>query len=83
MCGLVMVITKNLNGFNAQQQDIFASLLYISGGFRRRDGVGVTVIDNVGNFQLAKEACSVDSFLFTKEYEELNSMAYKNGMAMI
>lgn len=83
MCGLVMVITKNLNGFNAQQQDIFASLLYISGGFRGRDGVGVTVIDNVGNVQLAKEACSVDSFLFTKEYEELNSMAYKNGMAMI
>lgn len=83
MCGLVMLITKNVNGFSVQQQDVFASLLYISGGFRGRDGVGVTVIDSLGNVQLAKEACSVDHFLFTEEYSDLNSHAYKKGVAMI
>lgn len=83
MCGLVMVVNKTGNGFNTIQQNVFASLLYLSGGYRGRDGVGVTVIDTHGNVQLAKDACTVDNFLFTDEYVHLNSLAYKNGVAMI
>lgn len=83
MCGLTMVVTNNQNGFTKQQQDVFATLFYLAGGFRGRDGAGVTVIDNRGNVNIAKDAISVDQMLFTKEYGELDSKAYQNGWAMM
>lgn len=83
MCGLVMLVSKHNNGFSTPQQDIFSSLLYISGGFRGRDGAGVIVIDNLGNASMAKDATSVDAFITSDEYSVLNSLAYKKGRAMI
>lgn len=83
MCGLTMVVTNNRNGFNKQQQDVFSTLFYLAGGFRGRDGAGVTVIDNKGNVSIAKDAISVDRMLCTKEYDELDSKAYQNGWVMM
>lgn len=83
MCGLTMVINKYRNGFNRNQQDVFYSLLYLSGGFRGRDGTGVTVVDNIGNVKLAKDGTSVDSFVRTKEYDALDTYAFNKGWAMI
>lgn len=78
-----MVVTKNNNGFTVSQQNIFSSLLYISGGFRGRDGAGAVVIDNLGNVNLAKDAGPVDSFLNSEEFSALNSIAFRKGIAMI
>ncbi len=82
MCGLVMLVNKKKNGFSTTQQNVFASLLYLSGGFRGRDGAGAVVIDNIGNVKLAKAAVSVDHFLQTKEYAELDTAAFRTGWAM-
>lgn len=83
MCGLVLVINKRQNGFTLQQQSIFNTLLYLSGGFRGRDGTGVVSIDNIGNLKLAKAALPVDTFLTTTEMDELERHAFKSGWAMI
>lgn len=83
MCGLTLVINKNRNGFNQQQQQIFSALMYLSGGFRGRDGAGVAVVDNIGNVQMAKDASDVGAFLSTKEYAALDSHAFQKGWAMI
>lgn len=82
MCGLVMLVNKNKKGFNNTQQNVFASLLYLSGGFRGRDGAGAVVIDNIGNVKLAKAAVSVDHFLQTPEYAALDTAAFQTGWAM-
>jgi len=83
MCGLVMLVTKNKNGFSQPQQNIFNTLFYLSGGFRGQDGAGVFVVDNLGNVSLAKDALRVHNFLNTKEFTELESLAYKDGWAMV
>jgi len=83
MCGLTLLINKNRNGFNAQQQDVFSTLMYLSGGFRGRDGAGVVVVDNIGNVKLAKDAATVDEFIRTTEYDELDKYAFQKGWAMI
>jgi predicted glutamine amidotransferase len=82
MCGLVMLVNKHSNGFNKQQNDVFYSLLYLSGGFRGRDGTGVVVVDNLGNVELAKEASTVDKFTQSDEYGKLASTAFKSGWVM-
>ena len=83
MCGLTLVINKNKNGFNYKHQEIFASLMYLSGGYRGRDGAGVALIDNIGNVKMAKDGESVDNFLQTDEYKALDRQAFQNGWAMI
>src|SRR5438445_324333 len=83
MCGLVLVVTKHKNGFNQTQNNVFTTLLYLSGHFRGRDGVGVVSIDNIGNVKLAKEAYTVDEFIRTKEFSELDRDAFQKGWAMI
>lgn len=83
MCGLVMLITKSKNGFTQDQQSIFNSLFYLSGGFRGSDGAGAFVVDNVGNVKMAKDACVVHDFLRTKEYDKLETSAYRDGWAMV
>lgn len=83
MCGLTLVISKNTYGFTVQQQNVFASLMYLSGGYRGRDGAGVAVVDTIGNVKIAKDGESVDHFLHTGEFEELDRAAFKNGWAMI
>jgi predicted glutamine amidotransferase len=79
MCGLVGVINKRTGGFWKQQMDVFASLLYLSGGYRGRDGTGVVVVDNLGNVQLAKSQQTVPDFLATQEFDELTRRAFRNG----
>lgn len=83
MCGLTLVVNRYKNGFNQQQLDIFSSLMYLSGGFRGRDGAGVVVVDNLGNVKLAKDVGSVDNFQQEKEYHELDRAAFQNGWAMV
>ena len=83
MCGLVLVINKYRNGFNKIQQDVFSTLLYLSGGFRGRDGAGMAVIDNIGNVKMAKAGCAVDPFIQSKEYDGLDSYAFHKGWAMM
>lgn len=83
MCGLVMVVTKNKNGFSQVQQNIFNTLFYLSGGFRGADGAGAFVVDNSGNVMMAKEATRVHNFLGSKEYVELEGEAFRNGWAMV
>ena len=83
MCGLTLVITKAKNGFSQNQCQIFGTLLYLSGGFRGRDGAGITVVDNAGNVKIAKAAMSVDQIQDTKEYHELDTLAWNKGWAMI
>lgn len=83
MCGLAMVINKYKNGFSKPQQDVFSTLLYLSGGFRGRDGAGVAVIDNIGNVKMAKDGTAVDPFIQSKEYEELDNLAWSKGWAMM
>lgn len=83
MCGLTMVVNKNKNGFSQQQQDVFNTLFYLSGGYRGRDGAGVVIIDSVGNVKIAKQAGSVDLLQNTKEFAELDAYAFQNGWAMI
>jgi len=83
MCGLTLVINKYRNGFNKQQQDVFNTLMYLSGGFRGRDGAGVALIDNIGNVKIAKDGTSVDPFLQTKEFADLEKDAFHTGWAMI
>lgn len=83
MCGLTLVVNKYSNGFTDQQRDIFYSLLYLSGGFRGRDGAGVTLVDNIGNVKIAKSAQSVDGFIHTPEYKHLYETAFRTGWAMI
>jgi len=83
MCGLVLVVNKNRNGFNNQQHNVFSTLLYLSGGFRGRDGAGVVSVNNIGNVQLAKAALPVDTFLATKEYDKLQTDSFRNGWALM
>jgi len=83
MCGLTLVINKNRNGFNSQQQEIFSTLMYLSGGFRGRDGAGVALVDNIGNVKVAKDASTVDAFLLTKEYDEIDKHGFQKGWALI
>jgi hypothetical protein len=82
MCGLVLLVNKNKNGFSAEQRDVFGTLLYLSGHFRGRDGAGVVAIDNIGNVKLAKQASTVDRFFCTKEYQEVAQAAFARGWAM-
>jgi len=77
-----MLVNKNAFGFNKQQNDVFYALLYLSGGFRGRDGTGVVVVDNLGNVEMAKAALPVDAFAATNEFRDLNVTAFRTGWAM-
>ena len=82
MCGLVLVVNKNHYGFSKEQCEVFSTLLYMSGHFRGRDGTGVVVVDNLGNPSLAKANQTVDGFICTKEYDELDKKAFQKGWLM-
>lgn len=82
MCGLVGLISKNQMGFNRDQQEIFASLLFVD-MLRGADSTGVFVVDNSGNAVVAKDSLHSVDFIRTKEYDEINKRAFRNGMAMI
>lgn len=82
MCGLVMVVTKNQNGFNSKQQDVFDTLLFLD-TLRGEDSTGAFVVDNLGNVKLAKAADQAPVYMMTKEYKELSIQAFRTGWAMV
>lgn len=79
MCGLVMLITKHRNGLTHVQKNVVSTLLYLSGGFRGRDGAGVVAVDHIGNVKMAKAGCSVDPFMMSKEYNDTLDKAVRMG----
>jgi len=82
MCGLIAVISKSINGFSKEQQDLFNDLLYVD-ALRGMDSTGVFLIDNKGTMSLAKEASHAADFRRRKEYKDLLSKAFRNGSAMV
>jgi len=82
MCGLVLVVNKQRNGFNGDQQNIFRTLLWLD-TLRGDDSTGVALIDNIGNVDIAKDAIQGTDFIRTNEYTALHNQAWKDGWAMI
>lgn len=82
MCGLVGVISKNKMGFNRDQQDVFATLLFVD-LLRGMDSTGVFVVNTDGDAYVAKDAINSLDFIQTKEYDEAQKRAFSRGMAMI
>lgn len=83
MCGLVLLVNKNQNGFSSVQNEVFDTLLYLSGHFRGRDGAGVVAVDNIGNVMMAKAALTVDEMIRKQEYIDVAKSAWRNGWAMM
>lgn len=82
MCGLVGLISKNSFGFTRDQQEVFASLLFVD-LLRGSDSTGAFVVDNTGNVVVAKEVGHSLDFIRTDAYDTLNKRAFQNGAAMI
>jgi hypothetical protein len=82
MCGLVCVITKQQNGFNKEQQDVFELLLFID-TLRGEDSTGTFLVENNGNVHLAKDALNGANFIETNEYQSLKRKAWSSGWAMV
>ena len=82
MCGLVGLITKRMNGFSREQQDIFSTLLFVD-TFRGKDGSGTFVVSNDGDVMVAKDAGMAPNFMESKEYDEVMRRSWSKGAAMI
>ena len=82
MCGLVGLITKNHHGFTKEQVSAFDNLLYVD-ALRGMDSTGVFVIDKDGNMDLAKEASPAFDYRQDKAYDDLCTIAFRRGRAMI
>lgn len=82
MCGLVGLFNKNRNGFTKDQQDVFASLLFID-FLRGPDSTGAFLVNNRGDMYLAKEASDSLRFMRSKEYSDINHKAWQDGSALI
>lgn len=82
MCGLVGLISKNTMGMNRDQQEVFASLLFVD-LLRGADSTGAFVVDYNGNVVVAKDATHSVDFIRSKEYDLVNKRAFSNGMALI
>ncbi len=82
MCGLVGVFNKKQNGFTAEQQDVFHTLLSID-SLRGEDSTGVFLVKNNGELELAKEASVSGAFLQKPEWKSLKHAAWQNGSCLI
>jgi predicted glutamine amidotransferase len=82
MCGLVGVICKKPNGFSNKHQEIFSSLMFVD-TLRGKDSTGLFVVSNEGEVYGAKEAQMAPYFMMSKEYDEAQKRAWRNGAAMI
>lgn len=82
MCGLVGVINKNQNGFSREQQEVFATLLFLD-MLRGEDSTGVFTVKNNGDVFVAKDAKNSVDFMQTKEFEQSMKSAWNQGAAMI
>lgn len=82
MCGLVGVLTKKMNGFSKDQQDIFSTLLFVD-TLRGKDSTGLFVVNNEGDVYVAKDEGMAPNFMQSKEYEEAMRRAWSRGSAII
>jgi hypothetical protein len=82
MCGLVLLVNKNTNGFSWKQRDVFNSLLFLD-TLRGDDSTGMFVVDNIGNVSLAKEASMAPIFMADPAYKDLIQKAYQTGWAAV
>lgn len=83
MCGLIGVINKWSNGFNASSQKAFFDLLYMD-TLRGPDSTGVALIEKDGAVRVIKDSVPGYEFLQTKEYQtHIDTPGYKDGKALI
>lgn len=82
MCGLVGLISKNSYGFTKDQQDVFATLLFVD-MLRGQDSTGVFVVSNEGDVFVAKDAVNSVDFMGTNEFDSAMRRAFSRGIAMI
>lgn len=82
MCGLVAVINKSSNGFTAELNDVFDTLLFLD-QLRGEDSTGAFVVTNKGEVFLAKEATDANIYRSSKEYANLLRRAFADGAALI
>lgn len=82
MCGLVGLISKSLNGFSKEQQDVFSTLLLVD-FVRGPDSTGLFMITNRGDVHVRKEAADPISFMRTDEYEDMMKKSFSRGAAII
>lgn len=82
MCGLVGLVSKYQNGFTQVQKNVFSTLLFVD-TLRGDDSTGAFVIKNNGDLKMAKDAGNASKFIATKEYDDLLSIAFNQGAAMI
>jgi hypothetical protein len=82
MCGLVGLISKNSYGFTKDQQDVFATLLFVD-MLRGQDSTGVFVVSNEGDVFVAKDAVNSVDFMGTNEFDSAMRRAFSRGVAMV
>lgn len=82
MCGLVALISKNSYGFNKEQQDTFATLLFVD-MLRGQDSTGVITVSNEGDVFVAKDALNSVDFMATDAFDGAMRRAFSRGVAMI
>lgn len=80
MCGLVGIVTKAVNGFNSNEQNSFAELLYVD-ALRGEDSTGVCGIFNDGSAVVHKDQYEAYWFLQEKAYEEMRKQLWNKGRA--
>lgn len=82
MCGLLAILNKNSNGFSADQNDHFSTLLFLD-LLRGNDSTGVVCVTNNGDLALAKEASHSLDFMASKEYTAIMNRSFNRGSALI
>lgn len=82
MCGLVSVVSKNLNGFWKPQVDMFHELLFVD-NFRGDDSTGMFLVDKDGDLEMLKEATDSPTFQKSKDYGDLMRKAFHGGRAVV
>lgn len=82
MCGLVAVIGKPSNGFTAELNDVFTTLMFLD-QLRGEDSTGVFTVTNKGEVFGAKEASDATKFLKSKDYGTILKRAFAEGAALI
>lgn len=81
MCGLVGVITKTKNGFNAKENDAFAQLLYAD-QLRGIDGTGIFYNSNKktkNTIRTLKAPYKSSIFLASKEFDDARKVMFQES----
>lgn len=78
MCGLIGVATKTNFGFSHSENKIANELLFMD-TLRGEDSTGVCLVKNTGDVSVIKKATWAPAFICSKPFQELDSIAYKQG----